>query len=54
MKFIGFLLVVVGFCAMEQGGGITFTLLAMIVGGLLCLFPSLVGVLFEETAGERK
>jgi hypothetical protein len=54
MKVLGIILVVVAFCAIDTGGGITFGLIAMIVGGLLCIFPQLLQYLFEGNAGERK
>jgi len=54
MKFIGILLLVVAFCAINHGGGVTFTLILMILGGFACLFPGLLRYIFEENVGERK
>ena len=54
MKFIGVLLVVVGFTSMEHGGGFTWGQIAMIIIGTLMVFPQLVGYLFEDVKGERK
>jgi hypothetical protein len=54
MKMLGIVFIVIAFCAIETGGGITFGLIAMIVGGLLCVFPQLLQLIFEGNAGERK
>ena len=54
MKIIGFLLVLVSLSAINHGGGITWGLLAMIIAGVVMVFPNLLQYLFEGTSGERK
>jgi hypothetical protein len=54
MKILGLLLILVGFCSIDQGGGITWGLIAMIIVGTLMVFPNLVQYLFESRTSERK
>jgi hypothetical protein len=54
MKIIGFLLVLVGMSAINHGGGVTWGLIAMIIVGVLMVFPNLLQYLFEGMSGERK
>jgi len=54
MKYIGFLLMLVGFSAINHGGGITWGLLFMMIVGVVMVFPNLLQYLFEGMSGERK
>jgi hypothetical protein len=54
MKYIGFLLMLVGFSAIEHGGDVTWGLVAMIIIGVVMVFPNLLQYLFEGMSGERK
>lgn len=48
MKVIGFLLVLVGLSAMNHGGGITWGQVAMIIIGIVMVFPNLLRYFFDE------
>jgi hypothetical protein len=54
MKYIGCLLVLVSLSAINHGGGVTWGLIAMIIVGVVMVFPNLLQYLFEGTTGERK
>ena len=54
MKYIGFLLVLVGFSSIEHGGSVTWGLVAMIIIGALMVFPNLLQYFFEGGMSERK
>jgi len=44
----------VGFSAIEHGGNVTWGLVAMIIIGVLMVFPNLLQYFFEGGARERK
>lgn len=54
MKVLGCILLIVAFSAVNHGGGWTFTLLLMVVSGIVCIFPQVLKYIFEDTTGERK
>lgn len=54
MKILGFLLVLVAIIAIDHGGGITWGLIAILIVGILMLFPNFLPYFFENWNDKRE